>query len=69
MAGAPITWRLATVSRLMTEREPVYQHADITIASRDVPHEKIVEECLIALHERLCGEGTNDAAGIAGVAQ
>jgi shikimate kinase len=59
----------ATVSRLMTEREPVYQHADITIASRDVPHEKIVEECLIALHERLCGEGTNDAAGIAGVAQ
>lgn len=58
-----------TVSRLMTEREPVYQHADITIASRDVPHEKIVEECLIALHERLCGEGANDAAGIAGAAR
>jgi shikimate kinase len=58
-----------TVSRLMTEREPVYQHADITIASRDVPHEKIVEECLIALHVRLCGEGTNDAAGIAGAAR
>jgi len=59
----------ATVSRLMTEREPVYQHADITIASRDVPHEKIVEECLIALHGRLCGEGTNDAAGILGAAR
>ena len=38
-----------TVSRLMTEREPVYQHADITIASRDVPHEKIVDEILDAL--------------------
>ena len=58
-----------TVSRLMTEREPVYQHADITIASRDVPHEKIVEECLIALHGHLCGEGSNDAAAIAGAAR
>ena len=44
----------ATVGRLMTEREPVYQHADLTIASRDVPHDKIVEECIDALHARLC---------------
>ena len=58
----------ATVSRLMTEREPIYQHADITIGSRDVPHEKIVEECLEALHRRLCGEAPDDATGIAGIA-
>ncbi len=59
----------ATVSRLMTEREPVYRHADITIASRDVPHDKIVEECLDALHRRLCGEGATHATGIVGAAR
>ena len=45
---------VATVGRLLSEREPVYQHADLTIASRDVPHDKIVEECIDALHARLC---------------
>jgi shikimate kinase len=45
----------ATVGRLIEEREPVYRHADITIWSRDVPHEKIVDECVDALHARLCG--------------
>ena len=44
----------ATVGRLISEREPVYQNADITIWSRDVPHEKIVDECIGALHARLC---------------
>ena len=46
----------ATVERLIAEREPVYQYADITVWSRDVPHEKIVDECVDALHARLCGE-------------
>src|SRR5450631_2111184 len=55
----------ATVDRLIAEREPIYQHADLTIWSRDVPHEKIVEECLDALHARLCG---GDRAGVAGAA-
>ena len=45
---------VATVGRLLSEREPVYQHANLTIASRDVPHDKIVEECIDALHARLC---------------
>ena len=45
----------ATVDRLLGEREPVYQNADITIWSRDVPHEKIVDECIEALHAKLCG--------------
>jgi shikimate kinase len=45
----------ATIGRLIDERHPVYQLADITIASREVLHEKIVEECIAALHDRLCG--------------
>jgi len=44
----------ATIDRLIAERHPAYQLADITIASRDVPHEKIVDECVAALHQRLC---------------
>jgi shikimate kinase len=48
----------ATVDRLLGEREPVYQNADITIWSRDVPHEKIVDECIEALHAKLCGGAT-----------
>jgi shikimate kinase len=52
----------ATVGRLIEEREPVYQRADITIWSRDVPHEKIVDECIEALHARLCGNATNEAS-------
>jgi shikimate kinase len=47
----------ATVGRLIEEREPVYQHADLTIWSRDVPHEKIVDECIDALYGWLRGDG------------
>jgi shikimate kinase len=54
----------ATVGRLIEQREPVYQRADITIWSREVPHEKIVDECIEALHGRLCGERiTSDKMG------
>src|SRR6266702_8921610 len=44
----------ATVSRLLESREPVYQGADLTILSRDVPHDRIVDECIEALHDGLC---------------
>jgi shikimate kinase len=47
----------ATVSRLSEAREPVYQGADLTIASRDVPHDRIVDECIDALRARLCAGG------------
>ncbi|MBV5270577.1 MAG: shikimate kinase, partial [Afipia sp.] len=43
----------ATIERLIIERSPFYQLADLAIASRDVPHEKIVDECIDALHARL----------------
>jgi shikimate kinase len=46
---------VSTVGRLISEREPVYKSADITILSRDVPHEKIVDECIDALHGWVCG--------------
>jgi shikimate kinase len=49
----------ATVTRLLTEREPVYGKADLTIASRDVPHDKIVDETIETLHAHLCGESTS----------
>jgi shikimate kinase len=52
----------ATVGRLIEEREPVYQRADLTIWSRDVPHEKIVDECLDALHGWLRGDGTRQTS-------
>jgi shikimate kinase len=45
----------ATVDRLIREREPFYQLADLQVWSRDVPHEKIVDECLDALHLHLRG--------------
>jgi len=44
-----------TVTRLLTEREPIYGHADLTIASRDVPHDRIVDETIETLHAHLCG--------------
>lgn len=49
-----------TVSRLLGEREPVYRTADLTILSRDVPHDRIVDECIEALHAKLCAAAPED---------
>ena len=38
-----------TVQRLIGERYPAYALADLTVLSREVPHERIVEECITAL--------------------
>jgi shikimate kinase len=38
-----------TLKRLIDERYPVYAHADLTIESRDVSHEVIVDEVIAAL--------------------
>ena len=61
----------ATVGRLLAEREPVYQYADLTIASREVPHDRIVDECIDALHARLCREdaAAQQGANVAGVSR
>ena len=39
----------ATLRRMLTEREPVYALADITILSSDEPHEVVVGETIAAL--------------------
>jgi shikimate kinase len=48
-----------TMKRLLEERDPVYAEADVTIHSRDVPHDTIIMEILAALTPRL---GLADAA-------
>jgi shikimate kinase len=42
-----------TLRGLMAERYPVYAQADITIQSREVPHDKIVDEIVSALSTAL----------------
>jgi shikimate kinase len=44
----------ATLRRLMEERYPIYAQADLTVQSRDVYHDKIVDEIVSAL-ARLTG--------------
>jgi shikimate kinase len=39
----------ATLRRLMEERDPVYALADLTVQSRDVMHDKIVDEIVSGL--------------------
>jgi shikimate kinase len=43
----------ATLKRLIEERYPVYAEADVTVHSRDVPHEVIVDEIIDAVAARL----------------
>jgi shikimate kinase len=43
----------ATLRALMDERYPVYALADVTVQSREVPHEKIVDEIVSGLAARL----------------
>lgn len=43
-----------TIRRLIEARHPLYQDADLTVLSRDEPHEKIVGECIDALYGLLC---------------
>jgi shikimate kinase len=43
----------ATLRKLMEERDPVYALADLTVQSREVMHERIVDEIISALAARL----------------
>jgi shikimate kinase len=47
---------LETLRRLLEERDPVYAEADVTVDSRDVPHETIVDEILEGLRGRIAPE-------------
>ncbi|MEX0697102.1 MAG: shikimate kinase [Xanthobacteraceae bacterium] len=52
----------ATLKRLLEEREPVYAEADMTVHSREVPHETIIAEILTALAAKLEGSQASMAA-------
>jgi shikimate kinase len=45
--------------QLIDERHPVYADSELTIESRDVPHETIVDEIIVALSERLLVSATS----------
>lgn len=48
----------ATLTALIEERYPVYAEADLTVHSREVPHETIVDEIVAALRRRVgAGQG------------
>lgn len=46
----------ATMLRLMAERYPVYEQADVTVRSHDTSHEKVTQDVLDALAEHLSAE-------------
>jgi len=48
----------ATLATLVAERYPVYAEADLTVHSRDVPHDTIVDEIVAALRGRLGAGGS-----------
>ena len=52
----------ATLRKLMQERDPIYALADLTVQSRDVLHDKIVDEIVSALAGQLGGAGAAPAA-------
>ncbi|MGO4712040.1 shikimate kinase [Bradyrhizobium sp. 2TAF24] len=47
----------ATIRRLIDARYPVYAQADLTVLSRDEPHDKIAGECVDVLYHHLCHDG------------
>jgi shikimate kinase len=57
----------ATLRQLMEQRDPVYALADLTVQSRDVTHDKIVDEIVSALAgcigEYCAGAGAPPAEG------
>jgi shikimate kinase len=54
----------ATLRELIALRYPVYADADVTVQSREVPHDRIVDEIVSALahHMGLAGERVGEAA-------
>jgi shikimate kinase len=47
-SGDPV----ATLTALIEQRYPIYAEADLTVLSRDVPHDAIVDEIVAALRSR-----------------
>ena len=47
----------ATMRRLIEARHPVYALADVTVESREIPHDRVVQDTLLRLHARLQEKG------------
>ena len=47
-----------TLRRLIEERYPVYAEADVTVESRDVPHDTIVDEIVLGLDRHIQAHGS-----------
>jgi shikimate kinase len=56
----------ATLRDLIAVRYPVYEAAELTVQSRDVPHEKIVDEIVVALAGHLGVAGAQPAMAAEG---
>jgi shikimate kinase len=52
-----------TLRRLIEERYPIYAEADLTVESRDVPHDTIVDEIVAGLRQRLLGKPDCETGG------
>jgi shikimate kinase/3-dehydroquinate synthase len=46
----------ATLKSLMEQRYPIYEKADVTVISREGPHEAVVEEVLVGIERHLAPE-------------
>jgi shikimate kinase / 3-dehydroquinate synthase len=53
----------AMLKTLMEERDPVYAQADITVISREGPHDLVVEDILAGLESKLPQESLSTQAG------
>jgi shikimate kinase len=51
------------MKRLMEERYPIYAEADVTVESRDVPHDVIVGAVIDALADKLGYKASSDSEG------
>jgi shikimate kinase len=52
----------ATLRRMLAEREPFYALADVTLVSRDDPHDVVVEDAISALDRHVRAMAARDAA-------
>jgi len=53
----------ATLRQLIDARYPVYALADLTVQSREVPHDRIVDEIVAALRDEMLPAATSSAQG------
>jgi len=52
----------ATMRKLMAVRDPVYAKAALTVVSKDVPHDAVVDQIVLTLGDHLLGNGGTAAA-------